>query len=95
MSKIKKIIRYHASWCKPCHVFEKTFNEAKQDEKYKDIEFKSVDIESDEGLEECEKYGIKNIPTTIFLGENDMFLGKTIGNVPLDKFKNDIDNANQ
>jgi len=94
MSKIKTIILFYAYRSNSCYIFKPVFEKVSEDKKYKDIIFKEVDVSTDEGLEESEEYGIQIIPSTIFLGENDFFLGKTIGNIALDSFKKEIDKAN-
>ena len=77
---VKEIYKMSAKWCAPCHVYAKTFNEVKNDAKYKGIEFKEFDIEEREDL--TEKYKIRNIPTTIFLDENNNVMQTISGNIP-------------
>jgi thioredoxin 1 len=91
---IKKIIDAKASWCGPCHVFANTFKKVSEIEKYKDIEFKSVDIEDDdEGETIVEKYNIRSVPTILLLNENDEIIYKLSGNVPIGDLIDIIDNA--
>lgn len=90
---IKKIVDAKASWCGPCRVFANTFKKVSEMEKYKDIEFKSIDIEEDEGELYVEKYNIKSVPTILLLDENNELVYKLSGNVPLDDFVGIINNA--
>lgn len=90
---IKKIVDAKASWCGPCRVFANTFKKVSEMEKYKDIEFKSVDIEEDEGELYVEKYNIRSVPTILLLDENDNIIYKLSGNIPLDDFVSMINNA--
>lgn len=94
MSKIIKINRYWAEWCGPCHAFAPTFEEASKDEKYKDIEFNSLNIE-DDGADDADNYKISSIPSTLMLGENDEVLGRVVGNVSLNTLKEMIDEVMQ
>ena len=90
---IKKIVDASASWCGPCRVFANTFKKVSEMEKYKDIEFKSVDIEEDEGELYVEKYNIRSVPTILLLDEDDNIIYKLSGNIPLDDFVSMINNA--
>lgn len=90
---IKKIVDAKASWCGPCRVFANTFKKVSEMEKYKDIEFKSIDIEEDEGELYVEKYNIRSVPTILLLDENDNIIYKLSGNIPLDDFVSMINNA--
>jgi thioredoxin 1 len=89
---VKKILKLSASWCMPCHVYSKTFNAVKEEEKYKDIVFEEVDIDENENL--AIKYSIRGVPTTVILGEDDKVLSKFSGNVPKATLEKEIDNAN-
>lgn len=88
-----KILKFSASWCGPCRVFANTFKKVSEMEEYKDIEFKSIDIESDEGELYVEKYNIRSVPTILLLDENDDIIYKLSGNIPLDEFVGIINNA--
>ena len=85
--EIKSILKLGASWCQPCHEFSKTFNKVAEMEEYKNIKFKEIDIEEDEDGELLvEKYSIRNVPTTLILGENDELIYKLSGNISLEDF---------
>jgi thiol-disulfide isomerase/thioredoxin len=90
---IKKIVDASASWCGPCRVFANTFKKVSEMEKYKDIEFKSIDIEEDEGELYVEKYNIRSVPTILLLDEDDNIIYKLSGNIPLGDFVSMINNA--
>lgn len=90
---IKKIVDAKARWCGPCRVFANTFKKVSEMEKYKDIEFKSIDIEEDEGELYVEKYNIRSVPTILLLDEDDNIIYKLSGNIPLDDFVSMINNA--
>ena len=91
---VKQILKFGASWCAPCHLFEKTLDKVSQMDEYKDIEFKSFDIEEDEESETLvEKYSVRNVPTTVLLDENGEVIYKVIGNVSFKDFTEVINNA--
>lgn len=76
---IKKVIKLSASWCFPCKMYAKTFEEVSQNEEFKDITFEEIDIEENEDV--AEKYLVRSVPTTIFLDENENVLLKVPGNL--------------
>jgi len=52
-------------------------------EEFKDVTFDTLEIDDDEDHDlEVEKFGIKSVPTTILLDENDEPIYKLMGNVP-------------
>lgn len=92
--EIKKIVKLGADWCQPCHVFAKTFEKVAEMEEYKNIEFKQIDIEEDDDAEMLvEKFNIRNVPTTLILGENDELIYKLSGNISLEDFISVLNNA--
>jgi len=86
---VKKVLKMSASWCMPCKVYAKTFESVKNEEKYKDITFEEIDIEENEDL--AIKYGIRGVPTTVVLDENDKVLTKFSGNVSKAELEGNID----
>lgn len=93
-NKLQKIIKMSAEWCAPCRVFAETFHKVEKMEKYKDIEFKEIDIEKDdEGEILTEKYQVRSVPTTVLLDENDELIYKVMGNIPQKDFIEIIDEA--
>ena len=91
---VKKILKFSASWCGPCRVFAKTFEKVSEMEEYKDIEFKSLDVEEDEDGElMSEKFNIKSVPSTVLLDENDELIYKISGNISLTDFTSIINDA--
>lgn len=89
---IKKIVKYSTSWCGPCRAFHPTFHKVEKDEKYKDIVFEDVDIDTDENADAfIDKYRILTVPTTILLDENDELITKFSGNISEARFKEIID----
>jgi len=64
-----KVLRFTASWCGPCRIYKPVFDEVQKQMSDTGVVFETIDVDEDtEGL--SEKYGIKSIPTTVFLKEN-------------------------
>ena len=89
--KIKKVLKMSASWCMPCKVYAKTFDTVKNEDKYKDIEFKELDVDENEDL--VVEYGVRGVPTTVILDENDNVISKFSGNVAKSVLESNIDEA--
>lgn len=89
---IKKIIKCSTVWCGPCRAYAPVFRTVGEMDKYKDIEFKSVDVENDDDGERlCEKYQIRTVPTTLLLDENDELIVKVGGALSAAKLTELID----
>lgn len=87
-----KIVKLGAEWCAPCKMLERTLELIKADEKYKDIEIVSYDVEKDdEGQELAIQNKVSSIPVTLFYDDNDELVFKFIGNAP----KRDIEQTIQ
>lgn len=78
---LKKVIKLSASWCNPCKRLAPIFEEISKLEEFKDVEFKSVDVDEDEDML-TEKYQIRSVPTVILVDENGDSIKKLIGLLP-------------
>ncbi|MCQ1535838.1 thioredoxin family protein [Methanosarcina sp. KYL-1] len=61
-----KVTLIHASWCTVCPTARRLWNDLKSEY---DFEYEEVDVETPEGQELTEKYGIVGVPTTLIDGE--------------------------
>lgn len=80
---VSKILKFSAIWCGPCRVLAsnlKNFNR---------VPIKEIDCDEDEEM--VSKYNIRNIPTLVFLGEDEMELERTTGLVTIDQINKIID----
>ncbi len=69
-----KILCFKSTWCGPCKVLEPILNDIII--KNVDLDIYKIDVDNNPLL--CGKYGIRNIPTTIFLKDKeivDKFVG--------------------
>lgn len=71
-NKIKKIIEFGATWCPGCKVLKANL---KDYDNRVPIEF--IDCDTDDDL--SSKYGVRNLPTMIFLSDKDEILERTVG----------------
>lgn len=76
-----KVIKISASWCTPCAIFAKVVEAVSAEDEFKDIEFKTIDVESDEGVELSEKYHVRNIPYTVILNDKEEVLDVVVGSI--------------
>ena len=83
---LKSIVDCGAAWCGPCKMFSSIFENVSNMEEYKGIEFKKVDIDDDEGSKYVEEFGIRNIPTVLFLDENGSLLCRRSGSLDHNEF---------
>lgn len=90
---VKRIIKLSATWCAPCRFYAETFKKVSEKDEFKDIEFEAMDIESDEAEELVNKFSVRNVPTTLILGENDDLIYKVIGNVKENELVDIINDA--
>lgn len=68
-----KILDFFASWCGPCKTMASILEEV---EKETGIKVQKINV--DEEDEHTEQYGIRNIPTLIFI-KNDEVIDKIVG----------------
>jgi thioredoxin 1 len=75
-----KIIKFSSTWCAPCKLIAPIFEKISGMDEFKDVQFQSFDIETDEeGIELIETYNIKNVPTIVVVNSNGNVLRKIIG----------------
>lgn len=70
-----KVIKFGAEWCSPCKVYDPVFEQVSKE--VTDYEFLKVDIEDDPEL--AGKYKITSVPTTIYLDNNEVEIGRISG----------------
>ena len=79
---VKQIIKLSATWCAPCRFYTETFHKVSENEEFKDIEFKALDIEEDAEAEPLvNKFGVRGVPTTLIMGEDGKLIYKLTGNI--------------
>ena len=71
----KKIIKFYATWCGPCKIYGKTWDEVIPN--YQDqVDVINIDIDKDtSGF--AAKYKITSVPTTILIREDSSLVKKT------------------
>lgn len=72
-----EVLKFSASWCGPCRVLAQTL---------KDVEgITNIDIDKD--METARKYGIRSVPTMVFLKDGKE-VHRQSGNMPLSMYEN-------
>ena len=84
---VNKVLKFSATWCAPCRALGETLS------KVEDVTIENVDIDNNEEL--CEKYNIRNVPTLIFLNNENKEVGRSVGNISLDAFYNKLKELNE
>ena len=59
------IVKYSASWCKPCTALANTINDMSDDE-LNGFKVADLDCEEEEFFDLCDENKIKNLPTLLF-----------------------------
>lgn len=67
-----KVIRFYASWCRPCHTYEPVFKKIVVSERNLDHEEFDVDQRPDL----AELYGVTSLPTTIIVNDQGEVIAK-------------------
>jgi thiol-disulfide isomerase/thioredoxin len=89
---MKKVIKVSASYCAPCKVLEPIFNKIADELKSDKVSFKSVSDDHDYNEFEAisKKFGVRGVPTTLILDENDNVIDRVLGNLPEQMYRNFI-----
>ena len=66
-----KVYKFEVAWCGPCRAYNPIFKKVSENPKYKDVEFKVIDIddESDETSNLISLYNVRNIPLTVITND--------------------------
>ena len=59
------IIKFSATWCRPCKILQNTINEHLQDEVFNNTILMHVDIDDEEFAEMFPDYGVNTIPHVV------------------------------
>jgi thioredoxin 1 len=70
--KMKKIIRFTASWCQPCKMLASIIEEIDTNIP---IEVVDIDVHPDVAIE----FGIRGVPTLVKIDENGNVIGRLVG----------------
>ncbi len=84
------IVDFSADWCQPCQDLKPIFANLKNDFIGR---IDCVIVNTDENKDIAKKYGIKNIPTLLFLTEKGEIKKQTTGYIPRDSINNIIDSV--
>ena len=66
---MNKVIKFGAPWCGPCRAMKPHF-EKFQSEVEGNVEVLDIDVDKDHV--EAEKYGVRSIPTTVFIKDDEV-----------------------
>jgi thioredoxin 1 len=78
-----EVLKFSATWCGPCRVLAQTL---------KDVEgITNIDIDKD--METARKYGIRSVPTMVFLKDGKE-VHRQSGNMPLTMYNQILDEIN-
>lgn len=83
---INKILKFEASWCKPCEVLSQQLKNSK----YKKL-IERINVDEKRNI--SVKYNIKSLPTLIFLDENEDIIFRSSGVMTAKEFENLIENV--
>lgn len=86
---INKILKIYADFCVPCKQLSKEL------EKFNSVPIVEYDAESEEGEAICNKYNVRNVPTLIFLDQNDVVVNRITGFITKANLETMINNLNQ
>ena len=79
------IKRFTAAWCGPCRVLAPLFSQLEQE--FPTVSFETIDV--DQNKEEAAEYGIRSIPTVVYLKDGKV-VNKLVGLSPLKTYTDSI-----
>ena len=73
-----EVLKFGASWCHSCNTMKPIFNKVSQYYVGTDVQFKDIDVETDEGVELSSLYQVRNVPTILII-KNDRVIERISG----------------
>lgn len=83
---VAKILKFSASYCGPCQALKRNL---------KDIDFPVEEIDIQENTDLAAEYGIRSIPTLIYVDEDGKTLHRSVGLVTKDVVLAKIEELNE
>lgn len=83
-----QILKFTADWCSKCIAMSPMFRELEKD--FPTIEFKEIDVESDEGVDLSCEYTVRNVPTILVFKDGEV-VERIAGTRTKDELKNIIE----
>lgn len=80
-----RVLKFEAEWCVSCVNMHPAF--LRECEKL-NVEYEIVDVESDRGVDLSTEYKVRNIPTLIFLDDDNKVIGRASGSNAYTEIKN-------
>lgn len=74
---MSKVLKFSASWCAPCRAYKPTFDKVSKMDEFGDIEFQELDVDENEDL--AVRYGIRGVPSTIFINNKGEMVDRLAG----------------
>lgn len=65
-----KIVKFEADWCQPCKALAKVME---------GMDYTAIDIETEDGEELARSYGVRGLPTLMFVADDGEVLGVHMG----------------
>lgn len=69
-----KVLKFYADWCQPCKMLTRTLEDVKTD-----IPVEEIDIETAEGSELAQKFGLRGVPTMVMVDDNGVEVKRKVG----------------
>lgn len=71
-----EMIKFGAEWCGPCRMIKPTVNKLMEKYNTDDSEVKITDVDVDKDADAAKKYGVRSIPTMVFLKDGKEVIRK-------------------